>query len=60
MTVLEDFEKWMKEKIDFNRYDEVGRVLIMAQAYLESLKKKHDTEKWQPYYKSSRNGWNNK
>ena len=42
MTVLEDFEKWMQEKIDFNQYDDLGRALIMAQAYLESLKKKHE------------------
>jgi hypothetical protein len=41
-TALEAFEKWMKEKIEFNQYDDLGRALQLAQNKLEWLKEKYN------------------
>ena len=42
MNLLQEFEQWLKEEIEFNRFDNLGIALSMAQKKLERLKEKYN------------------
>ena len=41
-TLLQEFEEWLKDAIDFNDVDRFGIGLLAAKAKLEELKKKYN------------------
>ena len=42
MNLLQEFEQWLKEEIEVNRFDNLGIALSMAQKKLEGLKEKYN------------------